>query len=166
MNYLGIDPGASGALALLHLKPDAAGRVDSFLQVEDMPTLEINGKRRIDLYKLAGILEMWAGLYVIERAVIENVNAMPKQGVASSFYFGFAAGAAQMAVAGRAIPMVLVVPQVWKKVYGLRGGPENKDASRAAASRLFPGAAHYWERKKDDGRAEAALLAHYGSKLQ
>jgi hypothetical protein len=50
-------------------------------------------------------------------------------------------------------------------VYGIPGGRENKDASRQKASMLFPKFAHLWARKKDDGRAEAVLLAHYGSKL-
>ena len=61
------------------------------------------------------------------------------------------------------MPMRLVTPQTWKKVYGLKGGKENKDMSRQKASQLFPTYANLWARKKDDGRAEAVLLAHYGS---
>jgi crossover junction endodeoxyribonuclease RuvC len=61
--------------------------------------------------------------------------------------------------------MTLVVPQVWKKAYGIPGGRENKDMARQKASMLFPKYAHLWARKKDDGRAEAVLLAHYGLKL-
>jgi len=166
--YVGVDPGMSGAFAIW--RPS-----DDMLLVLDMPTHEINGKNRIDLYRLSHELRGWDSVSRIVQVVVENVNAMPPMrdkfgqqrgaGTASSFAFGFAAGAAQMAVASLDLPMVLVVPQVWKKVYGLRGGAENKDLSRQKASMLFPKHAHNWARKKDDGRAEAVLLAHYGSKL-
>lgn len=162
--FIGIDPGAGGALALLCLRNVGIVPVVDVATI-DMPMHEINGKRRIDLYKLAAVLGAWRSVYDIQRVTVENVNAMPKQGVSSSFFFGFAAGAVQSAVASAGLPMVLVVPQVWKKLYGLRGGPENKDMSRQKASMLFPAHSQQWARKKDDGRAEAVLLAHYGSKL-
>jgi len=166
--YVGIDPGMSGAIALW--APD-----ESELQVIDMPVHEIDGKNRIDLYRLANELRAMDAICPVVRATVERVNAMPpivglgrkvrSAGTASSFAFGFAAGAAQMGVAAMGWHVVLVVPQVWKKAYGLRGGVENKDASRQRASEVFPKHAHLWARKKDNGRAEAALLAHYGSKL-
>lgn len=156
--FVGCDPGMSGAIAVYW-------PADGQLVVHDMPTHEINGKRRIDLYQLTQLLE---GVHHLTsaRAVVENVGAMPGQSPNSMFSFGFACGALQAAVAASLMPMTLVVPQVWKKVYGLKGGKEFKDLSRAAASRVFPKHAGLWARKKDDGRAEAALLAHYGSKLQ
>lgn len=161
--YLGIDPGLSGAIALW--RPS-----DDLLLAIDMPTHEVNGKRRLDLYQLGRELRSMDSIASIKRATVENVNAMPPiggrmAGTASSFAFGFTAGAAQTAVAMLEMRMVLVVPQVWKKLYGLRGGAENKDASRQKASMLFPKHAGLWARKKDNGRAEAVLLAHYGAKL-
>jgi crossover junction endodeoxyribonuclease RuvC len=111
-------------------------------------------------------LHVWALDYDIVAATVERVHAMPGQGVTSMFSFGFAAGSLQQALASAEIPVTLVTPASWKAIYGLRGGRENKDMSRTKASELFPGCEHLWARKKDDGRAEAVLLAHYGSKLQ
>jgi crossover junction endodeoxyribonuclease RuvC len=88
---------------------------------------------------------------------------MPAQGITSAFNFGFTTGVLHGALAGNQIPMVLVPPSVWKRAYGLIG--QDKDASRLAASRLAPAFAQHWPLKKHDGRAEAFLLAHYGSQL-
>jgi crossover junction endodeoxyribonuclease RuvC len=159
-NILGGDPGAGGALALMF--PVASPTGTPMVEVIDTPTHEIRGKRRLDLYQLSKIVRAWDTLYGISHAIIENVGAMPGQAPNAMFSFGFSAGALQMAVAAAGIPMTLVVPQVWKKVYGIQGGRENKDQARQKASQLFPGSAHLWARKKDDGRAEAVLLAHYG----
>ena len=161
--YLGADPGMGGALAL-YLPP--VDELAAEMYVEDMPAHVIDGKRRMDLWALARLLAGWMSQYEIRGATVERVHSMPGQGVASSFAFGFSAGALQQAVASAGIPITLVSPGTWKAIYGLRGGRENKDMSRAKASQMFPGAAHLWARKKDEGRAEAALLAHYGSKLQ
>ena len=157
-SYLGCDPGLGGAIAIW--RP-----ADDMLLVIDMPTHEIRGKRRIDLYQLGNELRSWCSTKNIVRVVVENVGAMPGQSPNGMFTFGFAAGALQGTIACAGLPMVLVVPQVWKKVYGIPGGRENKDASRQKASMLFPKHAALWARKKDNDRAEAVLLAHYGSRL-
>lgn len=155
--FLGVDPGLSGALAKV-------GRV---VQVIDMPTMTMHsGKRRIDMAALATILAEWRDEGETLFATVEDVHSMPGQGVSSVFSFGFSAGAVQQALASAEIPVKLVQPATWKAMYGLRGGRDNKDASRAKASELFPGSKSLWARKKDDGRAEAVLLAAYGSKLQ
>ena len=159
--YLGVDPGAGGALALLRVYDSQPFE----LHVVDMPTYEKNGKRRVELYQLSNIVRGWDMEGGITQAIIENVGAMPGQSPNGMFAFGFSAGAVQGVVACAGVPMTLVVPQVWKKTYGIPGGRENKDVARQKASMIFPKYAHLWARKKDDGRAEAALLAHYGSKL-
>lgn len=156
---LGIDPGLGGALAIYLPERNA-------LEVIDVPTYEIRGKRRLDLYQIGRQVRSWDIEHGISQAVIENVGAMPGQSPNGMFAFGFTAGAVQGIVACAGIPMTLVVPQVWKKTYGIPGGRENKDMSRQKASQIFPAYAERWARKKDDGRAEAVLLAHYGSKLQ
>jgi crossover junction endodeoxyribonuclease RuvC len=152
--YLGIDPGLSGALALLD---DSGG-----LRVQDMPTLSLarggKTKREIDVYALARILDEWTMLGVIEHAVLEKVGAMPGQGVSSMFAFGQAFGIARMAVASCFIPITLVPPQTWKSA--LRVTAE-KDSARARASELLPAHNGLWTRAKDDGRAEAAMMALY-----
>lgn len=159
-----------GALALFRPADAGAGEIE----VEDMPALKIDDKRRMDFWRLASILGAWASLYDIKAVAIEKVHAMPLRGPGGAirqspnglFEFGYAAGALAQAVASAGLPMLLIPAATWKAVYGLRGGRENKDMSRQKASQMFPGAAHLWARKKDDGRAEAVLLAHYASRLQ
>ena len=156
---LGVDPGLSGAFALYAVEGGT-------LQVFDVPTTSrtVNGKvkRRIDPYQLAAWLELQRPL--VEFAVIEQVNAMPGQGVTSSFNFGFTTGAIHGIIAACGIEIRTVAPQVWKRKFGLLGQP--KDASRALASTKFPQFTHLWPLKKHDGRAEAALLALYGREFR
>jgi crossover junction endodeoxyribonuclease RuvC len=153
---MGVDPGLSGAIAVY--RPG-----DGHVQCFDMPTYEIKGKRHVDLYGIARIVDTFH--LQIKLAVIEEVGARPGQGVSSMFKFGFNAGAAQMAVAANFIPMRTVGPGVWKRAMGLPAGAD-KDASRRRASQLLPHFSHLWARAKDDGRAEAVLLAIFGSKEQ
>lgn len=158
-SFLGIDPGLSGALALYA----PAGNV---LDVLDMPvlSLERNGKskKEIDLYLLARHLDDWTSRYLIQLAVIEKVGSMPGQGVSSMFAFGQAYGIVQMAVASCFIPLTRVTPQKWK---GALNVPAAKDGSRARASELLPKHSGLWTRVKDDGRAEASMLALYASRM-
>jgi hypothetical protein len=152
LKTLGIDPGLRGALALY-----SPGELTVF----DVPTIRVSKKDRVDAYQLGNWLDLHRN--TIKRAVIELVSAMPKQGVTSSFNFGFVTGVLHGLLAGNQIPMVTVPAVVWKRHFGLIG--QDKDASRMAASRIAPAFAHHWTRKKDDGRAEAFLLALYGEKI-
>ena len=153
MRTLGIDPGLSGALALLG--PE--------IEIFDIPTVQRvvagKNKRQLDAHALAAWLEIHSSR--IANAVIERVGAMPGQGVTSSFSFGWTAGSIYQACCSAGIKVEFVAPVVWKRKFGLLG--QGKDASRAEASRRFPRSSHLWSRAKDDGRAEAALLALYGS---
>lgn len=152
--YLGVDPGLNGALAVLR---------GAVVKTYDMPTHLIKGKKRPDV---AGLNDMLAGIVLLEEprlAVVEDVHSMPKQGVVSSFTFGHVTGVLHAALGAAKIPMHLVSPASWKRVMRLS---RDKDASRQLASRLFPACSAQWARKKDDGRAEAALLAYYGSRMQ
>ena len=155
---IGIDPGLSGAVCLLD---------GDRLEVFDLATTErvVNGKtkRQLDLHSLANDLRC-CPLALVRFVLVEQVAAMPGQGVTSSFNFGFTAGAIQGVVAALGFPLRTVHPQVWKRKFGLLGQP--KDASRAEASRRFPQHADQWPLKKHDGRAEAALLALYGTMME
>jgi crossover junction endodeoxyribonuclease RuvC len=91
-------------------------------------------------------------------AVVERASAMPKQGVVSVFKFGMAYGSLRTVVAVSKIPHRLVAPTVWKKHFKL---DSDKEKSRALAMQLWPGCGLF-SRKKDHGRAEAALIARYG----
>ena len=154
---LGIDPGASGALALLD--PDT----HEVAEVWDMPThtIKVAGRDRktLDTHQLAAIVRDVRGQ--VGYAVLEEVSSMPKQGVASTFAFGRASMAPEMALAALQIPYQLVRPNVWKRIMKVSG---DKDEARRRASQIMPGSARHWPRKQDDGRAEAALLAAYGLK--
>jgi Holliday junction resolvasome RuvABC endonuclease subunit len=157
--YVGADPGLSGAIALFLTYPQP------YVEVFDMPARIVGEKRSINFWGLAAYLESWVHHYDVRHVVVERVHSMPKQGVASSFSFGFSAGALQQAIASAKLQFTLISPQTWKSYYGLEGGRENKSDSRAKATTLFPRFENLWARKKDDGRAEAVLLAHYASRL-
>lgn len=153
---LGIDPGLSGALALY----DA---VSGDLTVFDMPTFTLpkgKGKRtELDLYSLARVVDDW-NADPIALAVVEQVSASPQMGVTSAFSFGGSYWSARMACAANFIRTEVVPPQVWKRALAV---PASKDGARARASVLFPKHTALWSRCKDDGRAEAALIALYGA---
>lgn len=156
--YLGIDPGASGALAFYDPSTDT-------LRVWDMPTHNVRVakkiRRKIDIFTLANIVDELADETII--AAVEEVGAMPKQGVTSSFSFGFAAGCAQMVVAAHGIALRTPTPSVWKRDMRITS---DKNGARREASRLMPKHAQKWSLVKHDGRAEAALLAYYIAKQQ
>ena len=143
----GIDPGMSGAFALL-----ADGEL---VEVADMPIIEVNGKRRLNAAAAAEIVIRFNAAFT----VIEAVSAMPKQGVSSTFKFGCAYGMARGIIGALGIKTVLVRPAKWKKFFAL--GAE-KEKSRELAINLWP-RSEAFQRKKDHGRAEAALLALYGA---
>jgi len=151
--YLGIDPGISGALAVL----DKGGAI---VQIFDMPTLEyVSGKskkQRVNPQAICAELRLFKDRQV--EGMIEQVNAMPGQGVTSMFSFGRSLGILEGTLAGIDIPYTLVIPQVWKKAMGANA---SKDGAREMAMRLWPSKSELFKRKKDDGRAEAALLALY-----
>lgn len=153
MIVTGIDPGLSGAIAWLDA---ATGEV---VDIADMPTLALSrggkAKRELDAHSLARLIgERQPG-----HAFVELVNAMPRQGVSSVFAFGKSYGITIGILTTLGIPMTFVAPAVWKRALGV---PAAKDGARARASQLLPAAAHFWPLVKHDGRAEAALIAHYG----
>ena len=92
-------------------------------------------------------------------AVIEQVGAMPKQGVSSTFKFGASFGLVRGVVLALGVPLHHVTPGVWKKHFRLNS---DKEKARALALRFWPASEHF-SRKKDHGRAEAALIARYGA---
>lgn len=144
---IGIDPGFSGALALLS---------DGKLTVYDMPTRPgRKGKTEMDPYALFAWLRQFQSCTVW----LEKVGAMPGQGVSSTFRFGQGLGIIQGCVAAASHQIEWVTPQVWKKHFGLSAA---KGAARGRASDMFPTYAELFRRVKDDGRAEATLIAVYG----
>lgn len=154
MIVAGIDPGKTGALAIVY--PDGA------VLVYDVPTVKLKGK---DTPAWSDWRQKWAVALEFaapDMIVIEMVAARPGQGVTSMFTFGRALGFIHAIAAGAAVPVHFVTPTVWKGKLGLLNS--DKGASREKARTLHPRHACHFERVKDDGRAEAVLLAHYGRK--
>jgi crossover junction endodeoxyribonuclease RuvC len=149
----GIDPGLSGAVAVL-----ADGE---FRDVFDMPTVGrgAKGRQTVNAVSLAAALREHVsaepGASVL--AVLEEVSAMPGQGVTSMFRFGQSVGAVEGVLAALRMPLVRVRPQEWKKHAGLSGTA--KDVARGLAIDLYPAAPLY--RVRDGGRADALLLARW-----
>lgn len=142
---LGVDPGISGALGFYYPSvPDKIG-------IEDMPA----SGRDVHGATLARIVRRFDP----QLAVVEQVSSRPGQGVASTFRFGRSYGTAIGVIAALEIPCVFVTPAKWKRHFGL---PSDKEAARAMAMRLWPASTHF-QRKKDHGRAEAALIARWGA---
>lgn len=155
MKIIGVDPGATGAFAILDL--------DSLdLVVIDMPTTKVKrGTRNVNQVDAVQLVKLLTPhINEGDVAVIERVHSMPGQGVVSVFSFGRAAGILEGVLAAMGVPFALVPPATWAKKMRLFGG---KDGSRARAMELFPEKAHLFERKKDDGRADATLIACYAA---
>ena len=127
------------------------------LEIFDMPVHRLKrggkAKREIDRYELARIVDAHGP---VAHAFVEQVGAMPGQGVTSMFQFGRSLGIVEGVLSAGFIPTDYVAPRKWRSGLGVRAG---KDGSRARASALMPGHAGLWTRVKDDGRAEAALIA-------
>ena len=150
---IAIDPGISGAAAALSK--------GGFVDVIDLPTVG-EGKRRM-IYVRS--FWCWVGDLSPKRIVMENVHAMPKQGVSGVFRFGVAVGILQaICVTWMGHDVELVEPAVWKQYFQLPG--KDKEAARQMAIRLFSthadgtqNARGVLTRKKDHQRAEAMLIA-------
>ena len=157
---LGIDIGVTGAIAIL--LPDG-----ELLEVFDMPTVDAGKKARrcrvIDARALHRIISGSLFNTVGSTAYVEDVSAMPKQGVSSVFSLGESRGCVRAALASVEVPTIFVKPQLWKKYYGLLG--RDKDASRTRAIELYP-SYDCLSRKKDNGRAEAILIGRWGVKQE
>ena len=138
---LGVDPGVTGEIAFLF--PDAT------IIAEDIPT--VAGEVDVDAV-VRRIREM-----APRAAVVERASARPGQGVSSTFKYGAAYGALRASVAACEIPQHLVASTKWKAYFNL---DKDKEKSRALAIRLWPGVG-FFTRKKDHGRAEAALIARW-----
>jgi len=146
---IGVDPGKSGAIAALTYEGRLVG-------VDDMPVVgPIISPVLLDeaVHNYIDPLSLTQGV-----AVIEDVHAMPKQGVSSVFSFGRALGVAEAVCACNELAIHYVPPARWKKNLGLSS---DKGVSRRRAIELWPASADLFKRVKDDGRAEAALIAYW-----
>lgn len=166
---VGVDPGLDGALALV---------VDGYLlAVKDMPTWEKAGKtklafdadglpsekrgviRMMDVVAVRGLLATWTEAWNIEAVVMERAQVRPEQGASSGAKSMFAAGEVSGVVVGMGLRREFVAAGKWKSDMGVTA---DKATSLKRIVELEPGMASWFKRKKDDGRAEAALIALWG----
>ena len=155
MLIIGIDPGISGSICFFE-----DGKI---LEVVEMPTMtegkknkrQVNGSqiyneilKRINKFEKQNI-----------RVVIEQVSAMPGQGVTSMFNFGQSFGILKGICSAMQLPMYFVRPAKWKKYFGLINS--EKDASRTRAIEMFPYFSSQLSKKKDTNKADAILIASF-----
>ena len=153
MRILGIDPGGTGAAALLD-------RTGLTVEVADMPVFKVKrgrgAKNELDVLAFAHMLREWEPTV----CYMEQVHGVDGDSASSAFNFGRIAGAAEAVARILSDRFEFVTPPVWKKEMGLIRTA--KDDARALATSMWPASAERFRRKMDDGRAEAALIAEFG----
>jgi crossover junction endodeoxyribonuclease RuvC len=158
MIIIGIDPGISGAISVIENK--------KILEVYDTPTM-IEGKknkRQVNSAQVTNIIKERLNERKDVVVVVEQVNAMPGQGVTSMFNFGQSFGVIKGVCAALSLPIHFVRPTKWKKHFNLI--KTNKDASRTKVIEAYPEISSKLHRKKDSNRADAILIALYFSDTQ
>lgn len=156
--WIGIDPGTHGAFGLL------AG--DHALAVDIPVSWIANARGRLNgVYELNAILHFWEGVqgHITASAIrvcLEEGQGLPGDGAFTAFRCGEGFGMWPLYLQSIGIRVDTARPAVWKKYYGLRGGPTQKEAARLKALSMWPSCTCL-SRKKDHNRAEALLLADY-----
>tara|TARA_B100000674_G_scaffold77408_1_gene53868 strand:+ start:517 stop:1014 length:498 start_codon:yes stop_codon:yes gene_type:complete len=154
MIIFGIDPGLSGAIAILHKK--------KVLNLYEMPVMSEGkkNKKQLNSAQLVNIINEHLRVDNEEVAVVvEQVNAMPGQGVTSMFNFGQTFGAIKGVCAALQLPIYLVRPSKWKKHFELINS--SKDASRTMVIQMYPNLSKDLAKKKDVNKSDAVLIARY-----
>jgi crossover junction endodeoxyribonuclease RuvC len=162
MIILGIDLGVYGAIAIL-----TGGRGHDAVHVNavhDMPILRDGpgGRATVNAPLLAEIIAKSHA----DKVFVEWVGPRPGEGAVGAFSFGRARGVVEGVCAGLSIPVQFLTPPKWKRIAGIAPGKSGaKDAARSKAIQLWPAQAELFRRVKDDGRAEACLIAAAGVAL-
>ena len=155
MLIIGIDPGISGSICFL-----LDGKI---LDVIEMPTMNEGKKNKKQVNGSQIYNEICKIINNIEkqdiRVVIEQVSAMPGQGVTSMFNFGQSFGILKGISSAMQLPVYFVRPAKWKKYFNLLNS--EKDASRTRAIEIFPYFSSQLSKKKDSNKADAILIASF-----
>jgi len=154
MLIIGIDPGISGSICFFK-----DGRI---LEVIEMPVMTEGKKNKKQVNGAQIYNEFLKRINKKEdeiRVVIEQVSAMPGQGVTSMFNFGQSFGILKGICSAMQLPMFFVRPAKWKKYFNLINS--QKDASRARAIEIFPYFSTQLSKKKDSNKADAILIASF-----
>ena len=155
MLIIGIDPGISGSICFFE-----DGKI---LDVLEMPTMTDGKKNKKQVNGAQIYNEISTKIRGIEkqnlRVIIEQVSAMPGQGVTSMFNFGQSFGILKGICSAMQLPVYFVRPAKWKKYFGLI--KSEKDASRTKAIEMFPYFSSQLSKKKDSNKADAILIASF-----
>ncbi len=153
MIVVGIDPGLSGAIAILEN--------NKVLNIFDMPVMAEGkkNKRQLNSAQLVSIIKNGTKPESEIAVVVEQVNAMPGQGVTSMFNFGQTFGAIKGVCAALELPIFFVRPSKWKKHFELINS--SKDSSRTKVIEMYPSLSSQLAKKKDVNKSDAILIARY-----
>ena len=155
MRIFGIDPGIAGAIAVLDDK--------KIVDVKDLPTMSEGkkNKRQLNSANLSQYISSNIVDFNKTVVVVEQVNAMPGQGVTSMFNFGQTFGAIKGITATLKLPIFFVRPSKWKKHFELINS--SKDASRTKVIEMYPKLSSQLAKKKDVNKSDAILIARFFS---
>ena len=158
MRIFGIDPGLSGAIAILEEK--------KIVDVVDLPTMSDGKKNKKQLNSAQLSQYISSNIIDINKTVVvvEQVNAMPGQGVTSMFNFGQTFGAIKGICAALGLPIFFVRPSKWKKHFELINS--SKDSSRTKAIEMYPSLSNDLAKKKDVNKSDAILIARFYSETR
>ena len=158
MKIIGIDPGLSGAIAILEN--------NKVLSIFDIPVMSEGkkNKRQLNSAFLVNLIQENINDKEDVAVVVEQVNAMPGQGVTSMFNFGQTFGAIKGICAALDLPIFFVRPSKWKKHFELINS--SKDSSRTKAIEMYPKLSSQLAKKKDVNKSYAILIARYFSETR
>ncbi|MBD1173120.1 crossover junction endodeoxyribonuclease [Pelagibacterales bacterium SAG-MED03] len=155
MLIIGIDPGISGSICFFQ-----DGKI---VDVVEMPTMTEGKKNKKQVNGSQIFNEISEKIKKLDKneikVVIEQVSAMPGQGVTSMFNFGQSFGILKGICSAMQLPMYFVRPAKWKKYFNLINS--EKDASRTRAIEIFPYFSSHLSRKKDSNKSDAILIASF-----
>jgi crossover junction endodeoxyribonuclease RuvC len=158
MRIIGIDPGLSGAIAILEN--------NKVLNIFDIPVMSEGkkNKKQLNSALLVSLLKENINNKEDVAVVVEQVNAMPGQGVTSMFNFGQTFGAIKGICAALDLPIFFVRPSKWKKYFELINS--SKDSSRTKAIEMYPKLSNQLSKKKDVNKSDAILIARFFSETR
>ena len=155
MLIIGIDPGISGSICFF--------KDGKILDVVEMPTMTEGKKNKKQVNGSQIFNEIFNRIKTIDkrdiRVIIEQVSAMPGQGVTSMFNFGQTFGAIKGVCAALELPIFFVRPSKWKKHFELINS--SKDSSRTKAIEMYPALSNQLAKKKDVNKSDAILIARF-----
>lgn len=160
--YIGIDPGFSGGIVRIGITDNNQVAI---LDKLPMPLLSASGKKLLDLHGIYRIFADWIDTNPANTEfIIEEVGSMPRQGLSSTFRFGYYAGALEGIISTFTVPITFVRPQAWMKVCFQDIPKTSEVPSRIFCQRRYPYESFLATGRSKiahDGMTDACAIAHY-----